>query len=309
MDEKTTSTLPSDLTECLDRLVEDNYVRTSHGLFNLGSSSQLRDTGYVADKYDPDDPNPPLVRHPLIAFILAIPRNTYQKKSITVKNGGYEIKIGQGDIVRAKENDWLDYEPLLLPCCKQSRAFCILLLRELTYLKEDNYKIQLGSNLVTIAEGLGIGRSGNKDKQGFADHIARVAQCKYKSRNFGTFVKEDDMYRFSFGQAIKADLHEVRNVFDHSVFHNYISMLDVDFMKNLGTTYALDFFLFCIDKLIFNHEQKSELVTWDQLYILNGWSLSKKEKYVEEMRKASGKVMEHFPQLKMTRSGLRFFPN
>ena len=86
-------------------------------------------------------------------------------------------------------------------------------------------------------------------------------------------------------------------------------MLDVDFMKNLGTTYTLDFFLFCIDKLIFNQEQKSELVTWDQLYILNGWSLSKKEKYVEEMRKASGKVMEHFPQLKMTRSGLRFFPN
>ena len=307
MIENNHSNLPSDLTEYLDRLIEahdawEHYRK--HG--PLGS--QLQETIYFADKYNPDDPNPPLVKHPLIAFTLAIPRTTSQDNNITVKNGGYKMEISRGNTHSKYDFGREPEKQLLLPCCKQSRAFCILLLRELASQKDDNDSIPLGSNLVMISEGLGLARSGNKDKQGFFDHIGRVAQCHYKSHIFGKFQKIDDVYRFSFGQALSADLQEVENVFDHAIFDDYMSMLDVDMMKFLGTTYALDFFLLCVDKLIFNLKQKSELVTWDQLHAINGYNLAKKEKYIEEMRKASAKILEYFPQLKLTRHGLRFFP-
>ena len=307
MTEKNVSTLPNDLIECLDRLIEDHDAwehYRKHG--PLGS--QLRETIYFSDKYNPDDPNPPLVKHPLIAFTLAIPRTTSQDNNITVKNGGYKMEISRSNMHSEHDFGWEPKEQLLLPCCKQSRAFCILLLKELASQKDDNDSIQLGSNLVMIAEGLGLGRSGNKDKQGFFDHIGRVTHCQYKSRIFGKFQKIDDVYRFSFGQALSADLQEIEHVFDHAIFDDYMSMLNVDMMKNLGTTYALDFFLLCVDKLIFNQKQKSELVTWDQLHAINGYNLAKKEKYIEEMRKASTKILEYFPQLKLTRNGLRFFP-
>lgn len=305
------------LKEVFDGLARDTKIKRSRV---GGSSSSLQRGWYSPDKGGPDIPPVPVIKHPLIAFSLAIPRRSSGKEQFAINNGNLSANVCRGEYFGGKREKSISPN---LPCCKQSRAFCILLLNELSKFRFKNKLptspasslfceeifFKLGTNYTVMAEELGLSRSGKKDKDEFADHILRVSCCTYKNYSFGEMDEVDGCHHFSFGEAINCDIVNVHGYLDRELFNKYISLLNADNITELGTTYALDLYLAVVDRLSFNLKQENDLLTWNELFSLNGGSLKRSERYVEEMRAVFNRVKQFFPEIKLTSKGIRFFPD
>lgn len=305
------------LPQAYDALIKDAEIRQqlAESLYDRENSGQLRgsieDINFDFSRGSEEPPPKPIIHHPLIAYALAIPRVTSSESYFTIQNGNISIKVSaNGIMIKDKLKDEIQ-----LPCCKQSRAFLILLLRELadvelTEISLDSGKhiaFNLGTNHTTMAESLGLSRSGRKNKDNFIDHVVRVVSTTYSSSKFGDFKNSNGSYQFEFGNGINSNIIKAHKAMNKSLFEKYIKLLNSESIKMLGSTYALDLYLIATDQYAANINKENKLLKWNELFLLNGSSLNSEERYTEKMRKAFSDVRNYFPEMKLASGGIEFF--
>lgn len=305
------------LPQAYDALIKDAEIRQqlAESLYDRENSGQLR--GSIEDinfdfSRDSEEPPPkPIIHHPLIAYALAIPRVTSSELYFTIQNGNISIKVSaNGIMIKNKLKDEIP-----LPCCKQSRAFLILLLRELadvelTEISLDSSKhiaFNLGTNHTTMAESLGLSRSGRKNKDNFIDHVVRIISASYGHASFGYLDDTSGKYEFEFSSTLNSSIIKAHKTIDEPLFEKYIKQLNSETIKALGSTYALDLYLIATDQHAANINKENKLLKWNELFLLNGSSLNSEEKYTEKMRKAFSNVRNYFPEMKLASGGIEFF--
>ncbi len=154
-----------------------------------------------------------------------------------------------------------------------------------------------------------MARSGSKDKDDFFEHIVRIKCCEYRGDPIGMVDNIDGVHHFSFGDSMRFEIINAHKKMNSALFTKHIAALDAHALTALSTTYAIDLYLIAMDQFSFNVKQESNLLTWDELFALNGSSLKRKERYVENMRDVFYQVNEFFPETKLTTKGIRFFPD
>ncbi len=309
------------LEELYEALVVDTKIKEARSSVSTGSSS-LRHSKDYSDGLTPKQPSNTVIHHPLIAFSLAIPRTSTRNEQFSINNGDRTFPVTT-TLLESNQHEPIKVD---LPCCKQSRVFCILLLHELskyefTHLQKspfsdkvaecfrDNIELKLGTNYTAMAEEFGLARSGSKDKDEFFEHIVRVKCCVYGDDPVGMMDDVDGAHHFSFGNSMNVEIINAHKKLDSDLFAKHISALNAHTLTALGTTYAIDLYLIVLDQISFNIQQESDLLTWEKLFALNGSSLKRKERYVENMRDIFYQVNEFFPETKLTSKGIRFFPD
>ncbi len=309
------------LEELYEALVVDTKIKEARSAVSTGSSS-LRHSKDYSDGLTPKQPFNTVIHHPLIAFSLAIPRTPTRNEQFSIHNGDRTFPVTT-TLLESNQHKPIKID---LPCCKQSRVFCILLLQELskytfTHLQKspfsekvvegfrDNIKLKLGTNYTAMAEEFGLARSGSKDKDAFFEHIVRVKCCVYRDAPVGMMNDVDSAHHFSFGNSMNFEIINAHKKLDSDLFAKHIAALNAHALTELRTTYAIDLYLIVLDQISFNIRQESDLLTWEKLFALNGSSLKRKERYIENMRDIFYQVNEFFPETKLTSKGIRFFPD
>lgn len=311
------------LEELYEALVVDTEIKAAQSPREVSTAdSSLKRSANFSDGLTPKQPPNTIIHHPLIAFSLAIPRTPTRDEQFNINNGDRTFPVTT-TMLKSYQHEPIKVD---LPCCKQSRVFCILLLRELSRyefthlqklpfsetLKEcfrDNIELKLGTNYTAMAEEFGLARSGSKDKDDFFEHIVRVKCCEYRDDPIGIVDNIDGVHHFSFGDSMRFEIINAHKKIDSALFAKHIAALDVHALTALGTTYAIDLYLIALDQISFNVRQESDLLTWEKIFTLNGSGLKRKERYIENMRKIFYQVNEFFPETKLTSKGIRFFPD
>lgn len=310
-----------DLEELYEALAVDTKIKGNRSSRPISTATTSL-KGSLGDGLFPKRPKKPAAHHPLIAFSLAIPRTPTNDAQFNVNNGDMSFTV----TTTMLESEHHQSAKVDLPCCKQSRVFCILLLRELsTYefkyadktlrlddIQEylcDGINLKLGTNYTAMAEEFGLARSGSKDKDDFFEHIVRIKCCEYRGDPIGMVDNIDGVHHFSFGDSMRFEIINAHKKMNSALFTKHIAALDANTLTALSTTYAIDLYLIAMDQFSFNVKQESNLLTWDELFALNGSSLKRKERYVENMRDVFYQVNEFFPETKLTTKGIRFFPD
>ena len=313
--------IPDSFDELLDLLENDSRIRKKQLLENIanqedkdtkeyysldspGTSGRFRDeiasaTGSLRQSLFYGK----VIEHPLIAFTLSLTRRPSSDNEIRAMNGNSLITIS------TREIEGIGEPPL--PCCKPSRAFCILLLKKLSEKKINNsvIGIEIGSNLAEEGYKLGVARSGKLGKADFREHITRVYACEYNNDKFGLI---DDLYgkkHIIIDGEMANEIRDVTGKYDEAIFSEFMDTLTTERLKQLKTTYALDMYLIIADRLMFNKNKSAQLVRWKELHPLNGWKLANIEDYIEEMRRVFYLVVQDRKDVKLTKEGLQFFPN
>ncbi len=311
------------LEELYEALAVDTEIKEAQNPSEIPTAtSSLKGTTNYSDGLTPKGPHSPIIHHPLIAFSLAIPRTPSRDEQFNIANGDRTLPVTT-TMLKSYQHEPVKVD---LPCCKQSRVFCILLLRELSQYKfthlqkapfsekleecfRENIELKLGTNYTAMAEEFGLARSGSKDKDDFFEHIVRVKCCFYRDDPIGKLKNIDGIHQFSFGDSMNFEIINAHKEIDSTLFERHVAALDADALTALGTTYAIDLYLIALDQISFNVRQESNLLTWNDLFSLNGSSLKRKERYVENMRDVFYQVNEFFPEIKLTSKGVRFFPD